>query len=462
MNVVVNSQQNISLTSNAVIPPTVQAELDKSLWEAPSLDAWLRARLSGEHQNLYARLMQSRYSSTEPFPVEFEQLYEQLGYSRPENPKEKLTSQYEENIDWVISHPRVGNSGRGRPATSYALTIDCAQRFALAAGTEKGKQIRDFFVKTLAVVQEYHMLTILIDQRKGTLRAKHDMLLRQYPNGKHVVYRLDLGMVDGEHLQKLGSTNELQKRAPALMNLFGCGYLTDIVETHFNRELEAAVKNDACADVHRVKKFEVKGKNQTELYRINEQFTDERFGSLLRELNAKVSLEMQTAGAEHWAKAEWEKARAETIQKLMDGGIMGDSLKEVVLHLFPLDGHTRGDMLHESNQMDVDPPSTSGVIVGTDPDMEDELQMFREFQSHHIMTVDPIEKARLPRTLLTTAFRAWAGQRNTPLPPNKRLWDIFDKVLGTMFVNQWDGVKLRGWKHLRILGLTGENQSNVE
>lgn len=80
--------------------------------------------------------------------------------------------------------------------------------------------------------------------------------------------------------------------------------------------------------------------------------------------------------------------------------------------------------------------------------------IFEEFRLEHIIDTPVEEMARLQRTELTKAFRRWANERKKILPEDKKLWATFNEKLGEMFNNQWDKVKLRGWKHKRLVGLS--------
>lgn len=54
---------------------------------------------------------------------------------------------FAENVDFVVL-PEIGeNSGRGRPAKEYAITLDMAKELAMVERNEKGKQARQYFIE---------------------------------------------------------------------------------------------------------------------------------------------------------------------------------------------------------------------------------------------------------------------------------------------------------------------------
>ncbi len=51
-----------------------------------------------------------------------------------------------ENTDYIIISPEGRNSGRGRPATEYHISIDAAKSIAMVSGTDKGAEVRQYFI----------------------------------------------------------------------------------------------------------------------------------------------------------------------------------------------------------------------------------------------------------------------------------------------------------------------------
>lgn len=85
------------------------------------------------------------FQSTDPFPVDFEQAWRWIGYKAKRNAKEVLLNNFKEGVDFLRSSTKTPTGGR--PSESIWLTIDCFKSQGMMAGTEKGKEIRHYFLE---------------------------------------------------------------------------------------------------------------------------------------------------------------------------------------------------------------------------------------------------------------------------------------------------------------------------
>lgn len=91
-------------------------------------------------------------NSTEQFPVEFDDAWKWLGYSRKSDAKEALEASFNNGSDFCgISRK---NGGRGRPSLQIKLTIDCFKSLGMMAGTEQGREVRQYFLKCERIAKE--------------------------------------------------------------------------------------------------------------------------------------------------------------------------------------------------------------------------------------------------------------------------------------------------------------------
>jgi phage anti-repressor protein len=91
----------------------------------------------------------SLYKSSEEFPVEFSKAIEWLGYTRKDSAKEKLTRNFEKGIDYSVEWrnvPHSKGSGASRVEEIF-LTVDTFKSLGMMVGTEKGKEIRKYFLE---------------------------------------------------------------------------------------------------------------------------------------------------------------------------------------------------------------------------------------------------------------------------------------------------------------------------
>lgn len=80
----------------------------------------------------------------ESFPVPFDNVWAMAGYSR-KSVALRHFPKLEEGIDFCTD--RCKTTGRGRPRKVYRLTTDALKHFCMMAGTEQGRQIRQYFIE---------------------------------------------------------------------------------------------------------------------------------------------------------------------------------------------------------------------------------------------------------------------------------------------------------------------------
>lgn len=87
--------------------------------------------------------------STDPFPVDFEQGWQWIGYTPKDTAKDALTANFKREVDYVIgvSGQNRKSSRGGRPREIISLTVDAFNSFCMMAGTEKGKKVRRYFLE---------------------------------------------------------------------------------------------------------------------------------------------------------------------------------------------------------------------------------------------------------------------------------------------------------------------------
>ncbi|MEM6432237.1 MAG: hypothetical protein AAF773_00040 [Cyanobacteria bacterium P01_D01_bin.115] len=104
---------------------------------------------------LALRLVQSQ----EEFPVDFDDAWRWLGYSTKQKAKNRLSSNFDIGLDYRVfnqvgKNPTGKRFQGGRPTEKIRLTIDCFKSLGMMAGTDKGKEIRRYFLECERTVKD--------------------------------------------------------------------------------------------------------------------------------------------------------------------------------------------------------------------------------------------------------------------------------------------------------------------
>ncbi|WP_013334935.1 hypothetical protein [Gloeothece verrucosa] len=94
--------------------------------------------------------------SKDEFPVDFEEAWNWIGYSTKQKAKNKLLNNFEPEIDYqVLLNQTVKQSGRGGyNREQIRLTVDCLKSLGMMAGTQKGKEIRRYFLECERIAKQ--------------------------------------------------------------------------------------------------------------------------------------------------------------------------------------------------------------------------------------------------------------------------------------------------------------------
>jgi phage anti-repressor protein len=95
-------------------------------------------------ENLVFEIVQSN----EAFPVNFDDAWKWIGYSRKDNAKNAFEGAgFLEGIDFEVFLINQENPKGGRPSNKIKLTIEAFKSWAMMAGTPRGKEVRAYFLR---------------------------------------------------------------------------------------------------------------------------------------------------------------------------------------------------------------------------------------------------------------------------------------------------------------------------
>jgi phage anti-repressor protein len=99
-------------------------------------------------------LAQTLFDSEDAFPVDLDDAWVWLGYAEKRNALRKLTSHFEEKIDYLdlarsgesLETEGFGNI-KGSTPDKYSLTVECFKHIAMLAETAQGREVRKYFIE---------------------------------------------------------------------------------------------------------------------------------------------------------------------------------------------------------------------------------------------------------------------------------------------------------------------------
>ncbi|QSJ14159.1 hypothetical protein JYQ62_19675 [Nostoc sp. UHCC 0702] len=99
-------------------------------------------------ETLSLELVKNFVESADEFPVDFDDAWRWIGYSRKDNAKTVLIQNFEINLDFLIFQEMVNRpQGGGRYRECIKLTVDCFKSFCMMSGTSKGREVRQYFLQ---------------------------------------------------------------------------------------------------------------------------------------------------------------------------------------------------------------------------------------------------------------------------------------------------------------------------
>ena len=144
---------------------------------------------------LNEELVFSILNSEDEFPVDLDDAWKWIGYESKRPAVTALRSpkmRFEEGIDFLSSSTK--NSQRGRPREKFFLTVDCFKHLAMRAETEKGYQVRRYFVtceKKLKELLRAEKSRSAEDRGKALIsKMAMEEICSRYPKFSHEFYSM--------------------------------------------------------------------------------------------------------------------------------------------------------------------------------------------------------------------------------------------------------------------------------
>jgi hypothetical protein len=248
----------------------------------------LKINFTSEEHILFLQKFYICYSNTtDEHVVDVEDILNWVGFSRKEKVKNLLIKHYIFNKDYILNKidkdKAIGGSGINKEI--ILMTTNCFKTICLTAKTEKSKEIRlynNILENVLSETISEQSLK-LGDQLVSKNKEFENILVNKFEN-QHIVYLI---YVETDII-KFGFTKNIFKRMDDHRKQFGNNIiLFQVFQTLYNIELEAQIKADSYISQYIFsKKYK---KNQTELIRVSNQFTQKQLEDRIEYLKSTIN-----------------------------------------------------------------------------------------------------------------------------------------------------------------------------
>ena len=104
------------------------------------------------------RQIEAIAKSTERFPVNFDEAWVWIGYSRKDAAKRVLVNNFKEGLDYRTLHITVKRAVGGTTREVIHLTTDCFKKFCMMAGTAVGEAVRNYYLECERELKQFKSL----------------------------------------------------------------------------------------------------------------------------------------------------------------------------------------------------------------------------------------------------------------------------------------------------------------
>ncbi len=237
--------------------------------------------------NLYIYM---NYHPTNDYPINLENIFKMIGFANKGNAKRTLENNFTINEDYKIT---ILPSEKGQIAREeIMLNVDTFKNLCMLAKTNKGKEIRKYYVKlenihNKIIKKELEDQKLLLLNKDLENKKKVEITLRDSFNKRCLVYLIKI-TIENEIIYKFGYTDDIVTRLRTHKNQIGeDAELVYCIESKDNKMLEKLLIDFLEQYKFRIKRT-INGKQQTELLKVNDI---EMIKNKLIELNNDVENE---------------------------------------------------------------------------------------------------------------------------------------------------------------------------
>lgn len=195
------------------------------------LEQLLLTHFTTEDQQVFVKHFQDylNYGTDDTqFIVDFDDVYDKLGFATKGNAKRLLSRKFQEGTDYIIENlfipedKQVVPQHGGHNKEKYMLTVPAFKAFSMYCETDKGKQTRQYYAKMeklfFQYIQNNHNKVVeRITKEAKDVREKqhHETLVRVFERTP-CIYLAKL--YDDDSVIKIGESNDISERITTLKN----------------------------------------------------------------------------------------------------------------------------------------------------------------------------------------------------------------------------------------------------
>lgn len=249
--------------------------------------------------NLYIYM---HYHPINDYLINLENIFKMLGFANKSNAKKTLVNNFTINEDYKVIVPREYNLNGGRPTEEVMLNTDTFKNLCMLAKTEKGKEIRKYYVKLeninnkliIEELKESQENTIkLLEHLENTQNELENKILQQFPGNTQCIY---VGSIENtnskkQKLIKFGSSNFLCDRVKQHKKTFTNFRLINAYKCENKTTCENGIKQHPILKKKRCSIL-VNNENQTELLVIDDLDLDKLDG-IIKEIIMSIEYNPQ-------------------------------------------------------------------------------------------------------------------------------------------------------------------------
>lgn len=126
-------------------------------------------------KNEFLAIFQNALQENQVFPINFNEAWEWIGYSRKDAAKRTLEANFTQGVDYQVLHNKVER----QKVENISLSADCFKTLCMLAQTEVGKEVRQYFLECEQKLHEARTLIYSSRVQQAMAQDKQDSEIRE-------------------------------------------------------------------------------------------------------------------------------------------------------------------------------------------------------------------------------------------------------------------------------------------